>query len=118
MFVARAWNPSNEFEALDVDMEVRFRDRPTFTGRTERLPPAGGGSRPYLDGKFLEVDLGPPPGLAEEEVIEYLIVRFSDSRKICRYEWRREFHFERKQEGTFTSTSMWADTKQEQISGP
>lgn len=119
-FLAHAYNTSREWDALDVEVEVEFRDGRRVQERCERLAPSGDAKpRPFPEGDYFEVDLGEPLGPQSiHEAVRRVTVRYFDSRRICRYEWRREYFFERKQEGSITSESSSTEVHEVRISGP
>jgi hypothetical protein len=117
LYVARAEN-SSEFDASDVETEVRFRNGEVVQGRRERLGPANIG-KPGATRDQFDLDLSHPrPGVDTAESVSSLIVRFSDARRICRWEWRRDYFFRREQGDDIQGYTMWAEEDERLIRTP
>lgn len=78
----------SEWPATDLDFELRFRDGRSISDHVERLDPVKGNHAPTDDGQW-SVLLGLAgeariPSL--EEVAKSAVLRYSDDRRIARYE--------------------------------
>lgn len=83
-------NPS-DFDAADIEVEVRRRDGQVLNTRAGRLP-ASHGQRAQEFRDAISADAGDPPTSVFDpwgmSVIERVVVRYSDHRDIARYEHR------------------------------
>jgi hypothetical protein len=85
-WVVRIDNTSS-FAAADVTVDVVFADGHQADRRWERVPP---GDRVELEMRKIDT---PPGGPKKEEAGERLVLRYSDERRIARYEERFGFMF-------------------------
>jgi hypothetical protein len=84
-WAARVINVSTQFAATDVHLEATFQDAQAVSQTTERMPPGHSWS------VALRVIEMPPGGPTAGEAGTSLVLRYSDERKIARYE--QEFAF-------------------------
>ena len=95
-----------DWAAADLAFELRFRDRSSVSDRIERLAPAKGRRQPPSDGEW-PVVLAPAgePSPTIEELAESAVLRYSDDRRIARYEQTFTFNFVRKRHANGTEST-------------
>lgn len=100
-----------EFAASDVALDVHFRDGRTVRSEVEHLAPARG-REPIHGGAHHEVVLGPslPADRPFEKQADYALLRFSDERRIARYQQRYGFLFRETREGSIVSSGYGMET--------
>lgn len=87
----------SEWAAADLVFELRFRDGTSISERTERLAPPKARRQPPDDGQWSVVlaPAGEPGSPTVEELAEIAVLRYSDDRRIRRYEQFFTFNFTR-----------------------
>jgi hypothetical protein len=100
----------SEWAAADVTFEMQFRDGRVARSDNERLAPSKD-VEPMKGGEHLEIVLAEAPegGVSFQGQAESAMLRYSDQRRIARYEVAYGFSFTEDREGPITGRG-WATT--------
>jgi hypothetical protein len=106
----------SEWTATDLALEFRFRDRRVVRNDSERLEPSKG-LEPIHGGVHWEVVLAPAEagGSPLEQTAESATLRYSDARRIARYEQTQTFRFEQTRKGSILTGAYGTDVDERRI---
>jgi hypothetical protein len=109
---------TSEWDAIDVEVEVRLRDGSVVEDTTAVLKTAQTAVG-LPTGADFEVEFGEPaPDETHASRLDRVLVRYWDSRKIRRYEYRQIWTLATKREGSVTSVLEGMHREEDQIAGP